>query len=334
MPTFSTISFNQSGQALFRPEEIRELMRVEFDRAQRYHYAVACMMMTVDRLPDLQSVHGWESRDEVFGSLIELLKRETRSSDFLGALEGDRLLALFPHTSPDAANFLADRFLRGVRAFRFRGGGRTMRVSLSIGLSHNGHGGPLSFDTLVRVAEEGLAVADAGGGDRVVETELYQLYEAQRVRGVPELYALPEQREPLEDGIHRRRLLALVGEEGDLERAAARLAEEIMAQALSELEAESGPAAPQAATLPDEREKAYLREIENLQRRVNKLTRSLGLTEEELNRIRVLKNIDPGLASIYREVQGLSVEDAHAELKRELMARIFEANLDLQKKTG
>ena len=32
----------------------------------------------------------------------------------------------------------------------------------------------------MRVAEEGLSVADQGGGDRYVETELYQLFEKKR----------------------------------------------------------------------------------------------------------------------------------------------------------
>ncbi|MCA9000934.1 MAG: hypothetical protein KDB61_03355, partial [Planctomycetes bacterium] len=74
--------------------------------------------------------------------------------------------------------------------------------------------------------------------------------------------------------------------------------------------------------------------IENLQRRISKLTHSLGVTEGEIARLQRTGGSDVGVASIYRDVQGLNMEDARAELKRDLMSAIFEANLDMQRKSG
>ena len=346
MHTFSTVGFTKSGQPLFTPEEVRKLMHVEFERAQRYGYPIACMMIQVDRIDHLHTVHGYESKEEVLRKVVDLVKRETRASDFLGCMVDDRLLAVVPHTHPEAAGFLAKRLLKGARALHFQSGAGTVRISLSIGLSHNRHPGALSFETLVRVAEEGLAVADAGGGDRCVETELYQLYENRRDPSRPGPSGLLGARladiEGDED--YRRKLLALVQKDGDLEAAAAQLAEEIISRALRDVEAERARTAAQAppspalptapGSLEPEAEAHYKREIELLQRRIAKLTQSLGLTEQELARLRSLKDLDPGLESIYRTVQGLGNEDLHRELKRELMAKIFEANLDLRRQTG
>ncbi len=75
----------------------------------------------------------------------------------------------------------------------------------------------------------------------------------------------------------------------------------------------------------------HRREVANFERRISKLTSSLELTEEELKRIAAAKGIDPGVASIYRDVQGLDSGDADYETKKELMSCIFEANLALQK---
>jgi uncharacterized Ntn-hydrolase superfamily protein len=47
------------------------------------------------------------------------------------------------------------------------------------------------------------------------------------------------------------------------------------------------------------------REVENLQRRIEKLTQSLSTTEHRLRQVAAMKNIDDGISSIYREVQGL-----------------------------
>lgn len=76
------------------------------------------------------------------------------------------------------------------------------------------------------------------------------------------------------------------------------------------------------------------REIEVLQRRIGKLSESLGQTERRLQHVAALKNVDEGISSVYREVQGLRADEAQAGKKKELMAEIFKANLRLQKKPG
>ena len=74
------------------------------------------------------------------------------------------------------------------------------------------------------------------------------------------------------------------------------------------------------------------REVDNLQRRINKLNESLQLTEHKLQTVSAMKNIDTGISSIYREVQGVDTADVLAGKKKELMAEIFQANLKLQKR--
>lgn len=76
------------------------------------------------------------------------------------------------------------------------------------------------------------------------------------------------------------------------------------------------------------------REVENLQRRIRKLTESLGDTERRLQDVAALKDVEGGISSIYREVQGVRTGDGQAGKKKELMAEIFKANLELQKKRG
>jgi hypothetical protein len=74
------------------------------------------------------------------------------------------------------------------------------------------------------------------------------------------------------------------------------------------------------------------RDVDNLQRRIKKLNESLAATEHKLVQVAAMKNIEGGISSIYREVQGLSAADAHAGKKKELMGEIFRANLQLQKR--
>jgi hypothetical protein len=74
------------------------------------------------------------------------------------------------------------------------------------------------------------------------------------------------------------------------------------------------------------------REVENLQRRIQKLSETLTTTEHKLRHVAAMKNIDDGVSSVYREVQGLADGDDQRSRKKELMAEIFAANLRLQKR--
>jgi len=335
MTNVSTLGFAGNSTSLFTPEEIDHLMRVEFERGQRYRYDVACMLVQVDRLEQIQMFHGWESREEILRAVIDTVRRETRDADLLGYLVQDKLLALFPHTNEAAARALATRMLARSRQLSFQGVGGSIRITLSIGISHNAGHPDVSFETLKEVAREGLNVADMSGGDRWAETELYALLERSRaaeeeaLRREAEALA-PSLAESARNPSYRDILENMVARDGDLERAVALLVDQIMARATREAREEAAAEA-QAAEIGEDKEVAYQREIDLLRRRVAKLTESLGMTEQEIARLRRVKSVDDGLASIYRDVQGLDGADAQAEMKKMLMASIFQANLDLQK---
>ena len=170
MPVYSTSNTGQVGEGLFSAVEIEFLMRGEVDRALRYDYSIVAMWVSVDRLDALQDMYGLESKNEILDAVVELIESQTRSSDYLGCRLDDRIFTIFPHTSAQAASALADRLLRGARRLAFGDGGRTLGVTLSIGLAHNEDNGATSWESLLQVAEEGHRVAEAGGGNRSVKT--------------------------------------------------------------------------------------------------------------------------------------------------------------------
>ena len=77
-------------------------------------------------------------------------------------------------------------------------------------------------------------------------------------------------------------------------------------------------------------EAEYQQHIDILERRVAKLTRQLEQTEATLRRIAAMKNLDSGIASVYRTVQGLSEEEEARAYKRTLLREIFQSNLELK----
>ena len=336
----STRSQSPSG-GMFTPREIEGQMRVEFERAQRHKFPIVCMLIAIDRLSQLQDLYGQESKTEILRGVHGVLRASLRDSDLVGWLADERLLAIFPHTPPDVASVLARRVLQGARKLRFDRDGRTLGVSLSVGVAHNQHPGSLSFETLVRVAEEGLAVAHAAGGDRFVETELYQLYEQRKRqekdrRTREEAFVgaapFPEPRRgnvlgpvPADARSKEEKLRDLLSTTGFGTEELRNLDLDTVVRAIQSLRESSG------AQSEDDLEAARQR-IDVLERRIAKLTHVLGITEEELQRVAGMKGIDLGIASVYRSVQGLSAEAAQRELKIQMMREIFEANFQAQRR--
>lgn len=78
-------------------------------------------------------------------------------------------------------------------------------------------------------------------------------------------------------------------------------------------------------------EAARDREVDQLQRRIKKLSETLETTEQTLDKVASMKTVDEGVSSIYREVQGLGDGGETVERKKALMADIFQANVALQK---
>ena len=70
--------------------------------------------------------------------------------------------------------------------------------------------------------------------------------------------------------------------------------------------------------------------IDVLKRRIFKLMASLERTEEEIARMERLGEVDEGVASIYRTVQGLGPGSSAADQKRAMLAGIFQANCELR----
>jgi len=156
---------------VFSLSQIRHLMRVEFSRAQRYGYPLSCLVLACDRLDQLRDLHGFELKERVVDSFVELLVDQTRTCDYLGRLMDDRLMAVLPHTTRQGAESVARRMLDAARLRSFESPSGPVRVTLSIGLSHYEDDNTLFFDSLVAAAETALARAAAEGGDRFLHLD-------------------------------------------------------------------------------------------------------------------------------------------------------------------
>lgn len=71
-------------------------------------------------------------------------------------------------------------------------------------------------------------------------------------------------------------------------------------------------------------------EVAQLERRISKLVGHLEATEALLESVTIANSAEPGIASQYRDVQGLTGTGAELRRRRAIMEMIFQANVELQ----
>lgn len=328
----------QPGQKQLTVAQMLHVMRVEFHRARSQRYPLVCAMLSIDGLEQVSETSGFGTKQSFLRSAYDLLRTTCREQACIGMalMAGERIMAVFPNLAPTRASDLGRTLCERARGIERSTEDGKVTLSLSIGMAHNLLAETnSSFEGIVEVAGRALSMARDGGGGRSflwreAEAELDQLRDelAERKKSFEEQHAVLQEE---------------VSEIGDLQKSEvldklqALFAGVERTDAIAELE--KRVLAVAAKELYEERQKAiqatvdeHKRMIDQLERRIVKLTQILGVTEEELKRVMAMKAIDPGVASIFREVQGLSASDDQGETKKAMMSAIFEANLVFQKR--
>lgn len=167
MSEFKSLTYSDIEGGLFSFAQMNHLMKVEFARARRYRLPLAFVVFVVDRLNDLSKNFGYKARDLVLERFQNVLRRETRSCDFLGRFTDDRVLLLLPHTDGEGARVLVQRVRKLLAMQEFEFEGKAFRVTISAGISQYRDGNTLFFDT-VRDAAEHAAQRAAQIGDQIL----------------------------------------------------------------------------------------------------------------------------------------------------------------------
>lgn len=313
--------------------QMLHLMRLEMDRALRHGYPISALVVGLDGFDE---EHHLPWRRALMPAIFQELKAVTFQNDVrgLGVWTERFELAIFPHVTPDRLLKIAEGVLARAGTLKVPGVPESETLSLSAGISHNLHPGPMSFETLIEEAETGMGIAQSGGGNKVVqarevERELDRLREEvdSQIQEIQEfqskLFGDVQNKEELWGNQLISKVIELFAREPDKAEGVLRVEKEVIALLKAELASwrESSTASRMIESQ---------KTIDQLERRVAKLTESLGLTEAELKRVAQLKNIDLGVSSIYRTVQGLSGDGAGAEQKKEMLKNIFDANLALR----
>lgn len=163
------LSISDGLTGLFNHRHIHGLLAEEFERVARTHDCMSVAMFDLDRFKSVNDTYGHQAGDRVLVELADILRRTARDIDRLGRYGGEEFIALLPETCIDEAAVFVERVRTEVAATPFDiGRAEPLRMTLSAGVSSYPHELIQDVETLVRLADEALYAAKAGGRDRIV----------------------------------------------------------------------------------------------------------------------------------------------------------------------
>ena len=133
-------------------------MQQEWAMAVRRERPLACMVIDLDNLKQINDAHGHAAGDNVLKLCASAFRDEMRAQDVLARSSGDEFLVICPDTSLEAALTCAERMRAAVETLPIVNGARTVHGSVSIGVAVRDATTP-DADALIRLADQSAYLA-------------------------------------------------------------------------------------------------------------------------------------------------------------------------------
>jgi diguanylate cyclase (GGDEF)-like protein/PAS domain S-box-containing protein len=194
---------------LYNRRRFEEELKHELARSGRYHAPGAVLNVDLDNFKSNNDSAGHAAGDAVLMTVARVLKRRLRPADVVARLGGDEFAVLLPAVEIAEARRTAQELLDAIHSCRPMFGGRSFRVTASIGVAAFEPDDATADELLVN-ANLAMYAAKAAGRDRVV---VYTASEGRRARASAKLTWAERIRDALdrEDGfvLHMQPILDL-----------------------------------------------------------------------------------------------------------------------------
>lgn len=155
--------------SLLNRQHFQDLAESEIQRAQRYNFTLAVIMIDLDYFKQINDQHGHQMGDMVIRETARLINQVVRDSDRVGRYGGEEFVVLVPHSGAQRAIQCAHRIHRNLQRQRVIDG-EALNLSASLGVATLSEEAD-SYHKLVSLADKALYEAKKRGRNQVVLAE-------------------------------------------------------------------------------------------------------------------------------------------------------------------
>lgn len=138
-----------------------ERVSVELLRSKRHRRPIACLLVDMDHLGQINTTYGTTCGDQALAHVARALVETTRTTDIVGRYGGEELIVALPETKPDQAQIAAEKIRKTIETRPFTFGGQPVALTVSIGVAAAEEA--TSIAELVAQAQQALGEAKRAG---------------------------------------------------------------------------------------------------------------------------------------------------------------------------
>jgi diguanylate cyclase len=143
-----------------------ETLHQEISRAGRYKHPLCLVLADIDFFKSVNDGFGHLAGDQALRVVAQNLRTELRGSDFIARYGGEEFAIILPDTNLVDALQVVERLRKKIRALEISYNNQPIRVTLSFGVAAFRQPPPMSFNDLVKSADDALYSAKNQGRDR------------------------------------------------------------------------------------------------------------------------------------------------------------------------
>jgi diguanylate cyclase (GGDEF)-like protein len=148
---------------LYNRRYFQQILDYELNRAKRYRQPLSLVFIDIDHFKEINDTFGHSMGDQFLKQISQKLLSLFRTTDLVARYAGDEFIAILPATPQDGAMILAKRIQQVLSKYEIMVRGRSLQVSVSIGVdtyeSAEGVGGM----TLIDHADKAMYEAKSQG---------------------------------------------------------------------------------------------------------------------------------------------------------------------------
>ena len=138
----------------------------EFARVCRYHTDLSLVMFDIDHFKNINDSYGHRAGDYILTELAKTVKEATRRADVFARFGGEEFIMALPETNISQSYMMAEKIRRIVQTHKFEFEGKSIAVTISLGVVSYDKTHEKSFDRLLQDADQALYESKSGGRNR------------------------------------------------------------------------------------------------------------------------------------------------------------------------
>lgn len=143
-----------------------EVLTQEISRAKRYKHELTFVIADIDFFKSVNDGFGHPAGDQVLKAVARTLQKELRDCDFVARYGGEEFAIILPATTLKDSLHIAERLREKIIALEISYDRQPIRVTMSFGIAALRHSPPMSFNDLVKSADDALYSAKKQGRNR------------------------------------------------------------------------------------------------------------------------------------------------------------------------